>query len=69
MADKIAAEIGCSAKLAEELLILAGGDVDRVIECSHQASGLDQCKILIINDRLSMIENALWLMEEYEGEE
>lgn len=61
---EIADAIGCGLRLARELLRLAGGDVDRVITCSRKAGGLDQCKVLIIDDRLSVIEDELFYEEE-----
>lgn len=45
--------------VAQELLILAGGDVDMVIQAAKEAPGLDQTKHLIINERLSRVEEDL----------
>ena len=63
---EVADSIGCTLRLARELLRLAGGDVERVITCSKMAGGLDQCKVLIIDDRLSVIEGELFYEEERE---
>ena len=46
--------------VAEELLVLSGGDVDLAAKCSREAAGLDQCKALIIDSRFQAIENDLY---------
>lgn len=48
--------IGVGQSVADELLILAGGDVDLVIEASRMSPGLDQCKAHIIDMRFAAIE-------------
>ena len=42
--------------VAEELLILSGGDVDLAEKASLDARGLDQCKANIINRRFKRLE-------------
>lgn len=49
--------IGVGPVVAELLLTLAGDDIDLVERCSKAANGLDQCKALIVNERLSAVEN------------
>ena len=59
--------IGVGRCVAEELLVLSGGDVDMAAECSRAARGLDQCKAAIINQRFRRIEadiDELWEEEE-----
>ena len=59
--------IGVGHCVAEELLVLSGGDVDMAAECSRAARGLDQCKAAIINARFTRLEedvNELWEEEE-----
>lgn len=48
--------IGVGPCVAEELLVLAGWDVDLATECSRKSSGLDQCKAAIINERFNRLE-------------
>lgn len=49
--------IGCGPRVANDLLTLAGGDADLVIKCSKKATGLDQCKVLIIDLRFTALED------------
>lgn len=51
--------IGVGTGVAEELLILSGGDVDMATEASVESAGLDQCKANIINERFRRIEEVL----------
>lgn len=53
--------------VAQELMVLAGGDVDLVIKAAKEAPGLDQTKHLILDERLSRIEEDL--NYEYEPDE
>lgn len=53
-------KIGVGKGVAEELLVLSGGDVDLAAKCSKEAAGLDQCKALIINRRFQVIEDDLY---------
>ena len=53
----VANECGCGLRVAHELLILAGGDADLVINESQHNRGLDQCKIGIIDKRFKKIED------------
>lgn len=39
----------------KELLTLAGGDCEMVINCSIKAEGLDQCRAKIINARFEQL--------------
>lgn len=50
---RVANEIGITWQLAKELLILAGGDEDLVIEASDMSLNLNECKAHIIDARLS----------------
>ena len=51
--------IGVGTSVAEELLILSGGDVDMAEEASLESAGLDQCKANIIDKRFKQIEDVL----------
>lgn len=53
---RVGNELDITYQLAKELLILAGGDEDLVIECSRMSNGLDHCKANIINGRLAKSE-------------
>ena len=48
--------IGVGAGVANELLILSGGDVDMAVDASLASEGLDQCKARIIDSRFSRLE-------------
>lgn len=48
----VSATLGITRQLAKELCILAGGDVDLVVECSRESNGLDHCKANIIDRRI-----------------
>ena len=50
-------EIGNS--VANELLVLSGGNVDLAEKCSKESKGLDQCKAAIINERFKNIERRI----------
>ena len=41
---RVSDTLGITKQLAKELLILAGGDEDIVIESSLESNGLDHCK-------------------------
>lgn len=49
--------IGVGSSVANELLVLAGGDIDLAAKCSKESSGLDQCKAAIIDRRFKRIED------------
>lgn len=51
--------IGVGNNVANELLILSGGDVDLATYASADADGLDQCKALIIDRRFKQIEERM----------
>ena len=51
-------EIGCGEKVATELLLLAANDADLVVACSRVSSGLDQCKVHIIDARFRKLEQS-----------
>lgn len=53
---EVSETLGITHQLAKELLILAGGDVELVCECSAKSNGLDHCKANIINQRLEKSE-------------
>lgn len=53
-------QIGVGKGVAEELLVLSGGNVDLAARCSKEAAGLDQCKALIIDSRFQAIEDDLY---------
>ena len=50
-------ELGIGNSVADELLILSGGDPHIVIECSRESHGLDQCKAKVIDRRIRAIED------------
>ena len=50
---RVADELDITWQLAKELLILAGGDEDIVIEASEKSCNLSECKAYIIDARLS----------------
>lgn len=55
--NDLRARINVGSNVANELLVLAGGDVD-LAECASKASkGLDQCKAAIIDARFRRLEN------------
>lgn len=55
---KVSAEIGCGLSLTRDLLMLAGGDADLVINTSHECyGGITSVKSAIIDKRLSRIES------------
>lgn len=43
--------------VAKELLMLAGGNAEIVINASINSEGLDQCKASIINERFALLED------------
>lgn len=45
--------------VAEELLVLSGGDVELAAIASKESQGLDQCKAHIIDRRFKAIEEEL----------
>lgn len=49
--------LGIGMSVANELLILAGGDVDLAERCSRSSQGLDQCKARIIDARFRRLED------------
>lgn len=48
--------IGVGNCVANELLVLSGGDVDLAERASKASSGLDQCKAAIIDERFRRLE-------------
>lgn len=50
---RVANELDITWQLAKELLILAGGNEDLVIEASDKSCNLSECKAHIIDARLS----------------
>lgn len=57
MVKDLRERIGVGSCVANELLVLSGGDVDLAEECSLQADGLDQCKAAIIDARFRRLED------------
>ena len=49
--------IGVGVSVARELLVLSGGDVDLAEKCSHESTGLDQCKAAIVDARFKRLED------------
>ena len=45
--------------VADELLVLSGGDIDMAENASLNARGLDQCKAAIIDKRFKRLEDGL----------
>lgn len=64
--NRVSEELGITKHLAKELLILAGGNEQIVIQASRCSNGLDHCKARILNTRIGNIEYDL--DEEYEEE-
>lgn len=52
-------ELGISYKVANELLITAGGDYFLAVDASASSSSLSEAKARIINERLTTIEEML----------
>lgn len=50
---RVAEELDITYQLAKELLILAGGDEDLVINTSLSSHGLSECRARIIDARLN----------------
>lgn len=48
--------IGVGNCVANELLVLSGGDVDLAESASRASAGLDQCKAKIIDERFRRLE-------------
>jgi translation elongation factor EF-Ts len=48
--------IGVGTSVANELLVLSGGDIDLAEHASRESAGLDQCKAKIIDCRFKRIE-------------
>ena len=48
--------LNVSKSVAEELLTLAGGDVELAVQASLESNGLTQCKANIIDKRFSKLE-------------
>lgn len=48
--------IGVGNCVANELLVLSGGDVDLAESASRASNGLDQCKAAIIDERFRRLE-------------
>lgn len=55
--ERVSESLGITRQLAKELLKLAGGDEDLVVECSRSSNGLDHCKASIIDRRMARLEN------------
>lgn len=54
--NRIKEELGIGFSVANELCLLAGGDIDMVIEASDRSGSLSQCKAEIINKRFEKLE-------------
>lgn len=54
---RVSDELDISPQLAKELLILAGGDEDLVIEASESSVNVAECKATIIDGRLKKGES------------
>lgn len=57
--DKIKAAVGCGLALSSEMLVLAGGDPDVVIEAAFMSESPCMTKARIINHRLTKLEQEL----------
>lgn len=53
---KVRDTLNVSPSVATELLVLAGWDVEMVINCSKNSNGLNECKSKIIDARFTKIE-------------
>lgn len=49
----VADYIGCGAPLAQELVTLAGGDAQLVIDCAFQSGSLSMTKARILDARIN----------------
>lgn len=67
--NEVADQLDISKHLARELLILAGGDEEIVVDASLASRGLDQCKARILDMRLCTIEQELFSDVQYAYEE
>lgn len=57
---KVSAEIGCGLSLTRDLLLLAGGDANLVINASQECyGGITSVKAAIVDQRLSRLEKKL----------
>lgn len=56
---KLKDQIGVGTSVADELLILSGGDVEMAARASRESPGLDQCKARILDQRFRNIESRL----------
>lgn len=59
MEMSLAEMLGCSRKVAAELLLWAGDNIDLVITCSEQSSSLKECKARILNARIEKLERMI----------
>lgn len=57
--DKIKAAVGCGLALSSEMLMLAGGDPDVVVEAAFMSESPCMTKARIINHRLTKLEQEL----------
>lgn len=53
---RVSDQLGITPQLAKELLILAKSDEDLVVESYYSSAGLGECKVKIIDSRLSEVE-------------
>lgn len=51
---RVADKLHISPQLAKELLILAGGDEDLVLDCSKESEGLGECRARIIAAKMGL---------------
>lgn len=54
--DVVSRELRIGYSVANELLLLANGDVEKVVECGLKSSGLGECKARIVNQRFDELE-------------
>ena len=53
----LCARLKVGRSVAQELLVLSGGDVAMAEEASRESIGLDQCKARIIDKRFAKLES------------
>ena len=57
LTKELSDRLGVGIGVANELMVLSGGDIDLAEKCSRESGGLDQCKALIIDRRFKRLED------------
>lgn len=56
LVQELSDELGITAPVANELLLLAGDNCELVKDCSYASSSVRECKARIVNERFGKIE-------------